>query len=166
MKMKMKMKLKTKIKYNVIYKMKIVEILLSLLISSIIMISYYFSVFSQDRINTYSNFGYFIFISHLIILLILTTVIIYLFLKTILNSKIYPRSRSGKELRQPLIYDYNSPDTYETRYPINTLRRFPSSISNFTDMLNENTKRIFRGSQTPSFNKYVYTQGTRGEKWE
>jgi hypothetical protein len=147
--------------------MKILELLLSLLIASIIIISYYFTVFSRDKINNYTNLGYAIFLSHIIVLFILTTIILYLFITSILNSKqIYPRGRSGRQLRQPLLYEYNSPDTYEVRYPINTLKRFPNRIQSISDVLNENTRQLFTGSQRPTVNKYAYRPGFRGEKWE
>ena len=70
-------------------------ILLALIISTIIMIIYYFSVFSQDKIKNYSNIGYALFLTHLIIVYLIVFIILYFFVVTIINSKqIYPRSRS------------------------------------------------------------------------
>ena len=77
-------------------------LLLSVIISSIIMTIYYFSVFSQDSLKEYSNLKWSIFVIQFIILFIVTTVIFYLFLKMIINSKqIYPRIGSGLKFRGP-----------------------------------------------------------------
>ena len=44
------------------------DLLYPLVIPAIIIIIYYYSFFSSEKIKKYSNLGYFIFISHLIIL--------------------------------------------------------------------------------------------------
>jgi len=73
--------------------MNLILIFFALAISTIIMTTYYFSVFSQDKIRNYSSMGYTLFLLHLIIIYLIVFVVLYLFIKTIINSKqIYPRS--------------------------------------------------------------------------
>ena len=52
--------------------------LLALIISTIIMTVYYFSVFSQDKINNYSNLGFLLFIVHLVIVYFIVFIVLYL----------------------------------------------------------------------------------------
>jgi energy-converting hydrogenase Eha subunit F len=98
---------------------------------------YYFNV--KDKLNRYSSVGYSIFLTIFSLVFILITVILYLFIQTILKSKqIYPRSLAGKQYRKPLILDYQSPESvYETSVPQKTPR--------FTDSFyNENFTNLFR----------------------
>ena len=99
-------------------------LLLSVIISSIIMTIYYFSVFSQDSLKEYSNLKWSIFVIQFIILFIVTTVIFYLFLKMIINSKqIYPRIGSGIKFRGPsmkledLYFNKNFNNLFKKRIP-------------------------------------------------
>lgn len=99
-------------------------LLLSVIISSIIMTIYYFSVFSQDSLKEYSNLKWSIFVIQFIILFIVTTVIFYLFLKMIINSKqIYPRIGSGLKFRGPsmkledLYFNKNFNNLFKKRIP-------------------------------------------------
>jgi ABC-type dipeptide/oligopeptide/nickel transport system permease component len=114
-----------------------VSILLSLSISFIIMTIYYFNV--KDKLNRYSSVGYSIFLTIFSFVFILITVILYLFIQTILNSKqIYPRSLAGRQYRKPLISDYQSPESvYNTS--------IPKKIPRFNDtFFNENFTNLFR----------------------
>ena len=99
-------------------------LLLSVIISSIIMTIYYFSVFSQDSLKEYSNLKWSIFVIQFIILFIVTTIIFYLFLKMIINSKqIYPRIGSGLKFRGPsmklddLYFNKNFNNLFKKRIP-------------------------------------------------
>ena len=99
-------------------------LLLSVIISSIIMTIYYYSVFSQDSLKEYSNLKWSIFVIQFIILFIVTTVIFYLFLKMIINSKqIYPRIGSGLKFRGPsmkledLYFNKNFNNLFKKRIP-------------------------------------------------
>jgi hypothetical protein len=117
--------------------MNIPLFLLSLLISSVIMSIFYFNV--KDKLSKYSNFKYSIFFTIFSLVFILITIILYLFIETILKSKqIYPRSLAGRQYRKPLILDYQSPESvYETSVPQKTPR--------FTDTFyNENFTNLFR----------------------
>jgi hypothetical protein len=85
---------------------------------------YYFSVFSQDKINNYSNLGFLLFIVHLVIVYFIVFIVLYLFVKTIINSKnIYPR---------------------RSKYPANPNYSRPEN-SRFNDLFfNQNFNRLFR----------------------
>jgi hypothetical protein len=77
------------------------------LISSIIMIIYYFSVFPQEKIRNWNNTVYTLFLLHLVIVYLIVFVVLYLFIKTIINSKqIYPRNRS----KYPKTPNYTRPE--------------------------------------------------------
>ena len=85
---------------------------------------YYYSVFSQDSLKEYSNLKWSIFVIQFIILFIVTTVIFYLFLKMIINSKqIYPRIGSGLKFRGPsmkledLYFNKNFNNLFKKRIP-------------------------------------------------
>jgi predicted secreted protein len=99
-------------------------ILLALIISTIIMTVYYFSVFSQDKIKNYSNLVFSLFIVHLVIVYFIVFIVLYLFVKTIINSKnIYPR---------------------RSKYPANPNYSRPEN-SRFNDLFfNQNFNRLFR----------------------
>ena len=72
--------------------MSLIIILFALILTTIIMTIYYYSVFSQEKIKQYSISGYVLFIIHLIIIYYFVFIILYLFVKTLVNSKqIYPR---------------------------------------------------------------------------
>jgi len=118
-----------------------VSFLLSLLISFTIMTIYYFNV--KDKLNRYSGVGYSIFLTIFSLVFILITVILYLFIQTILKSKqIYPRSLAGKQYRKPLMFDYQSPESvYETSIPQKT-PRFNNTF------YNENFNNLFRKRNT------------------
>ena len=124
-------------------------LLLSVIISSIIMTIYYFSVFSQDSLKEYSNLKWSIFVIQFIILFIVTTVIFYLFLKMIINSKqIYPRIGSGIKFRGPsmkledLYFNKNFNNLFKKRIP----RGVPPPIKYF-----ENQFRRVRAPQNPPY---------------
>ena len=124
-------------------------LLLSVIISSIIMTIYYFSVFSQDSLKEYSNLKWSIFVIQFIILFIVTTVIFYLFLKMIINSKqIYPRIGSGLKFRGPsmkledLYFNKNFNNLFKKRIP----KIVPPPIKYF-----ENQFRRVRAPQNPPY---------------
>ena len=76
--------------------MSLTIILFALILTTIIMTIYYYSVFSQEKIKQYSISGYVLFIIHLIIVYYFVFIILYLFVKTLVNSKqIYPRRNLG-----------------------------------------------------------------------
>ena len=104
--------------------MKSELILLALIISTIIMTVYYFSVFSQDKIKNYSNLGFSLFIAHLAIVYFIVFIVLYLFIETIINSKnIYPK---------------------RSKYPANPNYSRPEN-SRFNDLFfNQNFNRLFR----------------------
>jgi hypothetical protein len=104
--------------------MNLYLILPSVVITTIIMTIYYFSVFSQDKLKNYSNIGYAMFLTHLILLYLVVFIVLYLFIKTIINSKqIYPR---------------------RTRYPSNPNYTRPE-YPRFNDLFfNQNFNRLFR----------------------
>jgi hypothetical protein len=121
--------------------MNIPLFLLSLLISSIVMTIYYFNV--KDKISSYSDSEYYIFLTIFSLVLIIVTVILYLFIQTILKSKqIYPRSLAGKQYRKPLMVDYQSPESvYETS--------IPKKYTSFNDTIyNKNFTNLFRRRDT------------------
>ena len=97
----------------------------TLLITTVIMIIYYFSVFSQNKIKRYSNLEFSLFIAHLPIVYLIVFSVLYLFIKMIIDSKyIYPRSRS--------------------KYPTNPNYSRPEN-SRFNDLFfNQNFNRLFR----------------------
>lgn len=98
--------------------------LIAFVISSVIMIIYYFSVFSQDKIRNYSNIGYTLFLTHLIVIYLIVFIVLYLFIQTIINSKnIYPR---------------------RSKYPANPNYTRPGN-SGFKDLyFNQNFNNLFR----------------------
>ena len=111
--------------------------LFSLLFTTIIMIIYYYSVFSQEKIKKYSNTGYALFIVHLLSVYLIVFTVLYLFFKLIINSKqIYPR-RLGS-----------------IKYP--KMPKFNGSI------FNENFKKLFREKQIPIPIKY-YNNAVQGQ---
>ena len=82
-------------------------ILFALILTTIIMTIYYFSVFSQEKIKRYSNSGYVLFILHLIVVYYLVFIVLYLFVKTLVNSKqIYPRRNLG-HIKYPKFPNFN-----------------------------------------------------------
>jgi hypothetical protein len=100
--------------------LSLLVLLVSAIVSAIIMTSYYYSVFKEDRIKNYDSFSYILFILHLIVLYLIVTVFNYLFIKLILNSPIY----GTKQQR--------------TKY---STRSRPFGLSN---IFNENTRNLFR----------------------
>ena len=111
--------------------------LFALLFTTIIMIIYYYSVFSQEKIKKYSNTGYALFIVHLLSVYLIVFTVLYLFFKLIINSKqIYPR-RLGS-----------------IKYP--KMPKFNGSI------FNENFKKLFREKQIPIPIKY-YNNAVQGQ---
>ena len=98
--------------------------LFALLFTTIVMIIYYYSVFSQEKIKKYSKTGYALFIVHLLSVYLIVFTVLYLFFKLIINSKqIYPR-RLGS-----------------IKYP--KMPKINGSI------FNENFKKLFREKQIP-----------------
>ena len=82
-------------------------ILFALILTTIIMTIYYFSVFSQEKIKQYSNSGFALFIVHLFIVYFIVFIVLYLFVKTLVNSKqIYPRRKLG-HIKYPKFPNFN-----------------------------------------------------------
>lgn len=104
--------------------MSLIIILFALILTTIIMTIYYYSVFSQEKIKQYSMSGYVLFIIHLIIIYYFVFIILYLFVKTLVNSKqIYPRIGSGLKFRGPsmkledLYFNKNFNNLFKKRVP-------------------------------------------------
>jgi hypothetical protein len=100
--------------------LSLLVLLVSAIVSAIIMNSYYYSLFKEDRIKNYDSFSYILFILHLIVLYLIVTVFNYLFIKLILNSPIYGTKQQG------------------TKY---STRSRPFGLSN---IFNENTRNLYR----------------------
>jgi hypothetical protein len=102
-----------------------IVLLISMIVSAIIMISYYYSVFKKEKIRMYDSFSYSLFILHLIVLYIIITIFNYLFIKLILGSPIYG-------IKKPTIRNYST-------------RGRPFGINS---IFNENTRNLFRRNNT------------------
>lgn len=104
----------------------IVVLIFSSMVSALIMVGYYYSVFKEDKIKMYDSTWYTLFILHLIVLYFIVTVFNYLFIKLILNSPIYGIKKST------------------TRN--NTISEKPFGISS---IFNENTRNLFKKRAIP-----------------
>lgn len=106
-----------------------IVLLISAIVSAIIMASYYYSVFKEEKIKMYDSFSYSLFILHLVVLYIIVTIFNYLFIKLILGSPIYG-------IKKPITINYST-------------RSRPFGLNS---IFNENTRNLFRRNNTKPVN--------------
>jgi hypothetical protein len=110
-------------------KFSMIVLLISAIVSAIIMASYYYSVFKEEKIKMYDSFSYSLFILHLVVLYIIVTIFNYLFIKLILGSPIYG-------IKKPITINYST-------------RSRPFGLNS---IFNENTRNLFRRNNTKPVN--------------
>lgn len=106
-----------------------IVLLISAIVSAMIMASYYYSVFKEEKIKMYDSFSYSLFILHLVVLYIIVTIFNYLFIKLILGSPIYG-------IKKPITINYST-------------RSRPFGLNS---IFNENTRNLFRRNNAKPVN--------------